>query len=302
MNTWGAGAAWRVRNAAAFWGRYLTCSVLSSIGAADARKPPMLYRGDSIPPRIYGLADEKHRGRTFADHFATNGLMAKFCEGGLLSWFQEPLPYLVAAHVGYAKESREDGISRHSPFLSFSTREQDAFRYMDRRERSDLEACSFADATYFVWRLESETVANEVQPGVYALTFLAGLNNVRSFVEESVAALKLNGSDDEFVFGSTIGQALVQSKIAADTTVHHAWLIDVASFLRANACFFRGRFADLGIRALANAQRDSEWLLYPRDEEPRLRGFSSRFQPSPLLHAHSWRRKHASTSRGGPRA
>ena len=65
-----------------------------------------LYRGDSLPAVVYNTS-ARRRGRTFAEYFCGNGLMAKFADGGrsALLWGRDLLD-LVLVHVGYDVGSR----------------------------------------------------------------------------------------------------------------------------------------------------------------------------------------------------
>src|SRR5713101_2835261 len=52
---------------------------------------PTLFRGDSLPRSPRPLADPGHRGRTFPDHYITDGLVAKHADGGSPATFRKPL-------------------------------------------------------------------------------------------------------------------------------------------------------------------------------------------------------------------
>jgi len=60
-----------------------------------------LFRGDSLPARILST-NGRNRGRTFAEHFCGNGLMAKFSDGGTSRMLKDhDLFDLVISHIGY---------------------------------------------------------------------------------------------------------------------------------------------------------------------------------------------------------
>lgn len=114
-----------------------------------------LYRGDSLPSQVRS-ADRKSRGRTFAQYFCGNGLMAKFADGGhsyLVSG--KELRQLVEEHIGYVVGAASEELSLHSPLLSFSESRERAFAFLERREkkRQNLVECNFEDATHFLWDL-----------------------------------------------------------------------------------------------------------------------------------------------------
>lgn len=235
---------------------------------------PDLYRGDTCAQRGANAAD---KGRTFADHFLTNGLMSKFAGGGNLRWFDLPLPYLVAAHVGYGKESPEEKISYRSPLLSFARTLDDAWGFADRSGRKKFDVVPLWDATHFVWKL-SGIRAQQISTGHFRFTYAASTKRVEVFRQQLEAQLAAGRLDN---FEKTIAVSIVHGHLDADKDQHTADLVDAAAYLTANA----NEVEDKGLlqRALANATRDAEWLLYPRDPMEDGRGFSAQFPPNEYL-------------------
>jgi hypothetical protein len=115
-------------------------------------KLPTLFRGDSIPPQA-AVAPPVHRGKTFAEIFSTEGLIAKAADGGFSCHLDRPLEELVQFHIGYGDTTEEKCKAYHSPLISFTVSEDAAFTYMNRSKKELIE-CEMDDATHFIWRLE----------------------------------------------------------------------------------------------------------------------------------------------------
>lgn len=243
---------------------------------------PDLYRGDTCVPRGPNAAD---RGKTFADQFLTVGLMAKFADGGDPRWERLPLPYLVAAHVGYLKAnegepaSQEERISFRSPMLSFTEALEMAWHFVDRTEKKMFEFVPFAEATHFAWKL-SGIVADQISEGRFRFRYTHSTENVEAFRAHLEAEL-LAGNLDRLQ--RTVATVLVHRHLGQNEHVHLAELIRVAPFLRAT----EGQVHDKRLfqRALERAEESQEWLLYPRDPGPDGRGYSSQFGPNAFLTA-----------------
>jgi hypothetical protein len=205
--------------------------------------------------------------------------MAKFADGGPLIWEQLPLPYVVAAHVGYEKKTREEKISFRSPMLSFSEALDEAWYFTDRTERKKFEIVPFMDATHFAWKL-SGIRAQVLAAGHFRFEYSYSTQNVERFLGSLEVDL-LAGDIQGFQRG--LDAAIAQQFVRADDTPHVAELIDVVTFLEANS----RQVGDdaLLTRALDYARRSREWLLRPRDPMEDGRGFSSRFGPNPFLSA-----------------
>ncbi len=117
----------------------------------------------------------------FAEHYIADGLIAKHADGGRSAEIlNRPLAYLVSAHTGYDRNTDEEWLSRHSPFISFSTDVEAAWHFMDRTERRDLVPCELWEASHFMWRLEG-IEAEYVSQGRYRFTYRANPKNVERF-------------------------------------------------------------------------------------------------------------------------
>jgi len=237
---------------------------------------PDLYRGDTCTPRGPNAAD---KGKTFADHFLTNGLMSKFADGGNLSWFNLPLPYLVAAHIGYGPKTPEEQISYRSPLLSFTQSRDEAWDFADRSKRKKFEIAPFVDATHFAWKL-SGISAQQISTGHFRFYYRSSTQNVTAFRRQLEAVL-LTGNLDKFE--RTIAVGIVHQHLDADEQAHVAELIDAVAFLKTNEDLIKNK--GLFAQALKFAERSSEWLLYPKDPMEDGRGFSARFCPNEFLSA-----------------
>lgn len=243
---------------------------------------PDLFRGDTCVPPGPKAAD---RGKTFADHFLTEGLMAKFADGGDPRWEQLPLPYLVAAHVGYLKcmegekPSVEERISFRSPMLSFSETLEEAWYFTDRTEKKKFVVVPFAEATHFAWKL-SGIKAQQVSAGLFRFTYTYSTKNVEVFRLQLEAELQQGNLDN---FHRAVATGIVHENVRQDKDEHIADLIDVHAYLKANEADVKDK--ELLARALERAGRSREWLLYPRDPMKDGRGFSSRFGPNDHLSA-----------------
>ena len=255
---------------------------------------PALYRGDSLPntPRDHSNSTEK--GRTWADYFKTEGLMAKFNSGGYSDFWKHPLAYLVASHVGYERHpdskrvTREQFISNKSPFISFSTNEDKAGYFMDRTEKAKLVRSDLDVATHFLWSLNSiECVKNE--EGWFSFIYSASIENVAEFLRQDLSALKEKAHEmDLHDIGPLLGGLIVSSHTVQDKNPHYADLIDVVTFL--NNTDTSKVAAGLVRRAIERAQEDSEWLLFPKDPFDGA-GYSSRFTLNKYLKLHHWATK-----------
>lgn len=249
------------------------------------REIPPLYRGDSLPKTVFDQRDPKHKGRTWAEFYKTDGLLAKINDGGA-GWMEsKSRPWLVAAHIGYekAKEGEkatdEQFAAYHSPLISFSTRPASAFAYMDRSGRSEFEECTIGEATHFIWKLVG-VQAVEISPGEYHFTYKASTKNIKAL---------LNAEGPQPFSVGALATQIVHGNIDQDTALHVAALIDTERYL-ANAPA-NGVATEVLEKAKAFTKRDSEWLLYPMDPMPGGRGFSARFTLNDHLDLHSWVKK-----------
>lgn len=159
-----------------------------------------LFRGDKLPHSVMA-AEETARGRTFANHFCGNGLMAKFADDGsgqLLGG--KDLLQLVLEHVGYDNGTSAQELSYHSPLLSFTDETDKAFVFCERNEkkRLRLKPCALDEATHFVWRLELE-LPRQTEAGCYDLVYRADPVNCLPFVNEQLQ----RGFHEEAVAGDS---------------------------------------------------------------------------------------------------
>src|SRR4051794_39372641 len=99
------------------------------------------------------MAKPSDRGRTWAQLYYREGLLAKSNDGGPGEIPNDPLGYLVAAHIGYEKDSREKKIADRSQLISFSSKIESAGYFEDRTRRKNLVRCPIEVATHFIWRL-----------------------------------------------------------------------------------------------------------------------------------------------------
>lgn len=226
---------------------------------------PALYRGDSLPAIVRATADPLHRGRTFADYFITEGLMAKSADGGRGEDLSKPHEYIFLSHIGYLSNTPEQRISYHSPMLSFSSDIDSANYFKDRTEKKQFSNCELREATHFIWKILIKDV-KEIKNGLYEFTYKASTKNVEKFKIS-------NPTNDNLI--EAIAESIVHQHIEEDVSTHVAWLYDAVTFIQKNN--FTAYDQALVSRALQRAQDSSEWLLYPRSPMPDGRGFSARF-------------------------
>lgn len=245
-----------------------------------------LYRGDRFPLPILSTRG-RHRGRTFADHFCGNGLMAKFADGGISRLLErKDLVDLVLAHVGYDVGRPEQELADHSPLISFSEDKRTAFGFVDRTHSLDLEECLFDDATHFMWQIEI-ALPSPRQPGLYEITYEADPVNCMALVEQQLTrgvSREVNSGNFDSIAKSLMN-AVAMAHAAEDQRMHYARLIDVLTYV--NSQDVSGREARLVNNTLQRADRDREWLLYPNDLMPDGHGFSARFTMNRHLAVHS---------------
>ena len=236
-----------------------------------------LYRGDSIR-RDVAQSAARVRGKTFAQYFCGDGLMAKFSVGGSdLLLDGRSLLDLVLAHVGYEVATSEQELADRSPLMSFSECSNAASRFSNRRG-SDLEACDFGEASHFIWQF-TVTLDAEMSPGRYGFKYWSDPVNVRWIVSD-----QFQRGMEQFArgvsFRSTLADPLA-AKIAqvyadADQQEHYAEIIDVVTFVSAQDV--SGCDQQLVSRTIERATKDREWLVYPMDPMPDGCGYSARLE------------------------
>jgi hypothetical protein len=259
---------------------------MASAQASSLVELPVLYRGDSLPPAVVASTRE-HRGRTFAEHYITEGLLAKSADGGRSQHLNRALPVLVATHIGYRlADADEKYAAYHSPLMSFSKDPTSAWHFLDRTSKKIFASSAFDDATHFMWKLAGAPV-QAIGPGHYRLSYHASTKNVDRFRYELVKGVqqgqlrKLN---------KALAAQIVHDHVQQDQATHSADIIDAMSYLD-TLDSSAGVDEELLKRARTFAARWSEWLVYPMDVIPDLRGYSSQFSLNEYLDLHVFARE-----------
>lgn len=233
-----------------------------------------LYRGDSMPRGACDHASAAERGRTFANHFCGTGIVAKFADGGSSDLLENrDLLALVLAHVGWEEGTPEERLANHSPLISFSEREDLAFRFANP-EGLELEPCEFYEASYFTWCLEV-SLDHELKPGRYAFDYEYDPVNVTL-----VSSAAVWSGRQRVIEGAAISAVAIPLRdLVAQVSRfdrpkrYYAEIIDVVTFV--NNQDVAGRDRELVGRSLDRARRDREWLVFPKDPGPDGRGYSA---------------------------
>lgn len=193
---------------------------------SNAERPlPTLFRGDSLPPPVLNA---NSRGRTFADHYATDGLLAKAADGGRSQDLNRSPEQLVAVHVGYRTNNQSESYAAyHSPLISFSSEESAAWHFLDRTAKKSFTDCRIDDATHFMWKL-SGVRARPLSPGRFRFEFRASTANVDRFREEFVGAV--HGGELSTLHRALVTQ-IVHGHMQGDTRTNVADIINVSTFL-----------------------------------------------------------------------
>jgi hypothetical protein len=203
--------------------------------------------------------------------------VAKFADDGSSRILRgRDLLGLVVAHVGYELGTPEQELHDHSPLISFSEVIETAFGFSERTRRRDLITSTIEDATHFVWALDVDQL-ERLEAGRYALRFLADPANCEDLVNEQLRrGLELEArTGDMDLIGQACLNLAAMSIAKAETTEHYAELIDVTIFVRAH--LIPEPLARCAALAMERAERDREWLLYPKDPMHDGPGYSSRF-------------------------
>ncbi|WP_234264551.1 hypothetical protein [Hydrogenophaga sp. NFH-34] len=247
-----------------------------------------LYRGDSVPSNS-GSGKAGDRGRTFAEYFVSNGLMAKFSDGGSCALLDgKDLIDLVLAHVGYEQNGSEKALAYRSPMLSFSECESTALKFTTgRRKAENFNLCSFEDATHFVWMLQVD-LPEESSAGVFELGFEADAKNLNELIDDQLHRSRLRQAEtgDMSLIPVAIMNRASAQLAAGDKSEHRAILVNVVRML--SAIKQEGRNPLLLSNTIVRASRDKQWLLYPSDPMPDGSGLSSRFPMNIHLHIHKY--------------
>jgi len=174
----------------------------------------------------------------------------------------------VGAHVTPQGEA-EAQFLRSSSFISFSESESKARHYASQRGAHELEACGVYDEDAVVFEIDTSGREPRGGPGVFHLYYPCDFSR----------AIPLHDTADE-------RESLqhIRCDFCGDTPRSHSLtLIDVVRFLEGH------RVAATNPRALASAADDEEWLAWPTDFVPRLRGFASMIAPSPIWTPHHFK-------------
>jgi hypothetical protein len=249
-------------------------------------KKVTLYRGDSVPT-VSGKVPEFHRGRTYAELFLGNGVMAKFGDcGRSVDLKGREFVDLIIEHVGYDYGEEETRRAFHSPLISFSKSRDAAIGFANRRMR-DLEPCSIEDASHFLWRFEPELREWE-EPGKYAFIYRGDPCNCQKLsLEKLRRSMQPLDEGNHWPFGQALGELLAQGHAAQDVTTHLAIVFDTKTYLK--NVDLTEKEPRLVENALARAQRDKEWLVFPADRMPgTTNSFDARLQMNASLFADEW--------------
>lgn len=217
------------------------------------------------------------RGRTFADHFCGNGLMAKFADGGTSTLLQgKRLLDMILSHVGYERGQPEQAFSYHSPFLSFTRDLEAALNFSERTRKKELEECPLEDASYFVWELDID-LPDEVEPGRYQFVYKASSVNCRQHVYSQIqrAPELVANTGDGDILAVGLMNLFAMRNADADSRDHCAEIIDVVTYVQGHDT--SGHDLRLVANTLERARRSREWLLCPTDPMEDGSGLSSRF-------------------------
>jgi hypothetical protein len=229
----------------------------------------------------------EHRGRTFAEHYITEGLLAKSVDGGRSQHLNRALPVLVATHIGYRlADADEKYAAYHSPLISFSKDPTSAWHFLDRTSKKTFIPCAFDDATHFMWRLAGARV-QAIGPGHYRLSYRASTRNVDRFRQQLVEVVQ---QGDLRKLNHALVAQIVHGHVQQDQATHSADIVDAVPYL-GTLDSTAGIDEELLKRARTFAARWSEWLVYPMDVIPDLRGYSARFSLSEYLDLHVFARE-----------
>jgi hypothetical protein len=248
-----------------------------------------LYRGDSVA-RVGGAIPKDHRGRTYAEFFLGNGLMARHADQGRrVDMRGRDFTDLVLEHIGYDRGEEEMRRALHSPLISFSESREASMGFANRSMK-DLDACDIEDASHFLWRFEPELREWE-EPGRYVFLYRANPCNCQKLsLEKLRRSLQPADDGDLWPLGKALGELIAQSYAAQDETTHLAIVFDALTFLK--KADLGDRNARLVANALQRAERDKEWLVLPADRMPDdPNSLDARLQMNASLFADEWFRQ-----------
>lgn len=247
----------------------------------------ILYRGDSLPDP----SKERTRGKTYAEHFCGNGLMAKFADGGTSELIKNRslLDYILS-HVGYEQERSDKLFSYYSPMISFSADEDIATGYFKARagKKKQFVPCEFYEANHFVFEFNFDADPIPTIPGLYFFTFKTNSVNCREFNEIQLkhGLIKEAEEGDSSLLGNAILNNIVAGIADKDEKTHLAFIFDVFKFVSNQDTSHQKE--KLVKKTLERAEKDKEWLLYPCDPMNEGLGVSAKFPMNEHLRVHSY--------------
>lgn len=234
---------------------------------------PPLSRGDSIPEGL----PSAHRWSALVTHFCGTGLIARFAtekmpdQAGRTNYDivkNKKLPWMVAAHIGYEASAATKEFSAHSPFISFSSEPDCAFRFMTRERPLLLENCEFHNARFFTWALRFDATDLTLSPwgkGCYQFVYQSDPANCTIAIasEYSEGLRRYQRTGEVEMRAGALGRAIAAGHAAKNTKEHCALIIDAVTYLTDQG----SRVGDdkLLNLALTCASDDREWLVYPCD-------------------------------------
>jgi hypothetical protein len=230
--------------------------------------PTEIYRGDSIS-----------KG-SLVQSYRSAGLLTKLVNGGNPAYVSKHgLLESVRAHVKANNES-EEFFQKRSQFFSFSEKKDVAAFYASSKQPSELTRIRSDDCSetrYIFTLIIRGMVGIERQKGLYSIQYACDPRLIRgdSPLDEKI------GYDPLAAMYKVIG---LPCEVCGNKRLgHRLLLIDVVAFLRAvpSAARFAG--------SLANAKKDSEWLVMPADYVPHLYGDSARIPRSQIWFAEHYR-------------
>jgi hypothetical protein len=197
------------------------------------------------------------------------GIMSRLPLGGDPDYVRRSgLWEAVGAHVKPQGETEEQFL-RSSQFISFTESEPKARHYASQRGAHGLEACSVYDEDAVVFEMDISGCEPLDGPGVFRLYYPCDYSRAIPLHDNADERESLKHIRCEFCRGTS--------------RTHSLTLIDVVRFLQAHTA------AATNPCALASATEDLEWLAWPTDFVPRLKGFASMIAPSPLWMPHHFK-------------
>jgi hypothetical protein len=246
---------------------------------------PVLFRGDSLDQRGLSVCGP-HRGRTFVQHAISDGLIARFADGGRSHYTTGTDEVdLVLAHVGYDRGHPEADLAYHSPLISFATEESTAWRFANRSGKA-LQPCRPEEATHFLWRFEPdlEEFRGRTLPGIYEFQYSESHANVRRHLNDALE----RGLAESAAGGSLPCAALAAWLVGGAVVGQHAALVIHVPTL-VNSWLVEGKDRRLVANARMRGERDDEWLVYPCDALPE-GGTDARLKMNAHLFLHDCRK------------